>query len=49
MPVACTEQGALRDALAWRIEKVAMVVFAVVLGAVIVLMVRERRRKEARI
>lgn len=48
-PVACTEQAALRDQLAERIEHIAIAIFLVVLAGVIALIVRDRRRKAARI
>jgi membrane protease YdiL (CAAX protease family) len=47
--VSCMEQAPARDALALHIESVAMGVFACVLAVVIVLVVRDRRRKAARI
>jgi membrane protease YdiL (CAAX protease family) len=47
--VSCMDHAAARDALASKIEHVAIAVFLAVLGVVIALMVRERRRKAARI
>ena len=48
-PVTCSEQANLRDALAWQIEKVAIGVFVCLLAIAIVLVVRDRRRRAARI
>jgi hypothetical protein len=47
--VSCMEQAVPRDALARHIESIAVGVFACVLAIVIVLVVRDRRRKAARI
>jgi hypothetical protein len=48
--VLCSETDApLRDALAWQIEKVAIGVFVFLLAIAIVLVVRDRRKKAARI
>lgn len=48
-PVTCLSEAAARDALAWKIEQVAIGVFAVLLVIAIVLIVRDRRRKALRI
>jgi membrane protease YdiL (CAAX protease family) len=48
-PVACTDQALVRDALAWRIEKIAIVVFVLLLAFVIAMMLRQRRLKAARV
>jgi membrane protease YdiL (CAAX protease family) len=47
--VTCIEQAGPRDALARHIENVAIGVFVCVVGLVIVLVVRDRRKKAARI
>lgn len=48
-PVTCISEAAQRDALAWKIEQVAIGVFAVVMVIAIVLIIRDRRRKATRI
>ena len=45
----CSQEAVARDALAWKIEQVAIALFVVVLSAVIFFMLRERRKKAARI
>jgi membrane protease YdiL (CAAX protease family) len=47
-PVACLSEAAQRDALAWKIERVAIGVVAVLALGAVALVVRERRRKTAR-
>jgi membrane protease YdiL (CAAX protease family) len=48
-PVQCMDQAPLRDALARKIEAGAITVFLVLVTIVIVMVVRDRRRKAARI
>ncbi len=47
--VTCSDQAAARDALAWRIEQGAIIAFVLVMAIMAVLVVRDRRRKAARI
>jgi membrane protease YdiL (CAAX protease family) len=47
--VTCSEQAKERDALAWKIEQGAIAAFVVLVILVAVLVVRDRRRKAARI
>lgn len=47
--VTCTEQATERDALAWKIEQGAIAAFVVLVIVIAVLVVRDRRRKAARI
>jgi hypothetical protein len=42
-------EAAQRDALAWKIEQVAIAVFAVLLVVAVALIVRDRRRRAARV
>jgi len=46
--MGCSEEAVQRDALAWQIEKVAMGVFVCLVALAIVLVIRDRRRKAAR-
>src|SRR5260221_9354599 len=47
--MGCSEEALQRDALAWQIEKVAIAVFVCPVAIAIVFVVRDRRRKAARI
>ena len=47
--MGCSEEAAQRDALAWQIEKVAIGVFVCLIAIAIALVIRDRRRKAARI
>ena len=47
-PVACLTEAAQRDALAWKIEQVAIAVFVVLVAIALTLIVRDRRRKATR-
>jgi len=44
-----SEEAVQRDALAWPIEKVAIGVFVCLVAIAIVLVIRDRRKKAARI
>jgi hypothetical protein len=47
--MGCSEEALQRDALAWQIEKVAIAVFVCLVAVAIVFVIRDRRRKAARI
>lgn len=47
-PVACLSEAVERDALAWKIEQVAIGVFVVLLAITVTRIVRDRRRKATR-
>ncbi len=49
VPVTCTAQAPQRDALAWQIEQCAIGAFILLLAIAILLIIRDRRRKAARI
>jgi membrane protease YdiL (CAAX protease family) len=48
-PVVCGSEAAARDALAWKVEQGAIAVFVVLMAIAIACIVRDRRRKAARI
>lgn len=49
LPTSCLADAPARDALAWRIEQVAIAGFVVVMVIAIMLIIRDRRRKARRI